>query len=186
MKREQLFNKTVGVLVDAYNNGTLEHQSCQACAVGNIISAAYNNDRAGFETGWYWLIGLLRDAEEAGNEDCLSLLEVRKRDIEKLEATTGYTLSELARIEEAFEGVQRTKEVMDEIQEAGNAAMGKELDGPEWLEYNRLRAEVYKRDSSGVLGLRAVYDVLCDIHEVDLLKVAKAEEVFADKFATVD
>lgn len=33
------FHETVGILVQAYLNDTLIHQSCQHCAVGNLITA---------------------------------------------------------------------------------------------------------------------------------------------------
>jgi hypothetical protein len=39
MKRKELFDKTVAILVNAYINNTLVHNNCCACAVGNIIAA---------------------------------------------------------------------------------------------------------------------------------------------------
>jgi len=39
MKNEALYNKTVGILVDAYFNDTLQHGNCHACAVGNLVAA---------------------------------------------------------------------------------------------------------------------------------------------------
>lgn len=40
MNREELYYKTVDVLLDAYNSGELFSQSCEACAVGNICIEA--------------------------------------------------------------------------------------------------------------------------------------------------
>lgn len=39
MDNTEKFNETVGILVKAYLNDTLEHGNCHACAVGNIIAA---------------------------------------------------------------------------------------------------------------------------------------------------
>lgn len=39
MKNPELFQKTVGILVKAYQNDTLNLVNCAACAVGNIIAA---------------------------------------------------------------------------------------------------------------------------------------------------
>lgn len=39
MKNKELFDKTIGILVNAYLNNTLVHNNCCACAVGNIIAA---------------------------------------------------------------------------------------------------------------------------------------------------
>lgn len=38
MINEQLYNRTVGILEQAYLNNTLQHGICTACAVGNIIA----------------------------------------------------------------------------------------------------------------------------------------------------
>lgn len=42
MNRPDLYQKTVDLLLDAYNNQTLKHGDCTACAVGNICG---NNAR---------------------------------------------------------------------------------------------------------------------------------------------
>lgn len=39
MKNQELFDKTVSILVKAYQDGTLEHRECSACAVGNILGS---------------------------------------------------------------------------------------------------------------------------------------------------
>jgi hypothetical protein len=38
MKRQELYNNTVDILVQAYFNDTLAHCDCSACAVGNMIA----------------------------------------------------------------------------------------------------------------------------------------------------
>jgi hypothetical protein len=40
MIKEPLYHKTIGILVDAYFDDTLQHGNCSACAVGNLVAAA--------------------------------------------------------------------------------------------------------------------------------------------------
>lgn len=42
MNRPELYQKTVDLLLDAYNSGKLEHGDCKACAVGNICGGNDN------------------------------------------------------------------------------------------------------------------------------------------------
>lgn len=39
MKKQELFDRTIGILVKAYFDGYLEAADCAACAVGNLVSA---------------------------------------------------------------------------------------------------------------------------------------------------
>lgn len=38
MKNQELFNRTISILVKAYLNNTLEHTNCYACAVQNLVA----------------------------------------------------------------------------------------------------------------------------------------------------
>lgn len=149
MKRQEVFERTVDVLVKAYQNGTLEHGACQACAVGNLVMAnCYNYDegKAFFKAhDWYNVITTHIKGEqlEAEGKNPNSSWYRAIKEIE----STGYSVNEVRLIEAAFEDACQTP------------------DGAE--------------DETGVHGLRAVYDVLLDIHEVDVDTVATAEEVFA-------
>lgn len=44
MKNQQLFDKTVSVLVNAYFNGYLNPVDCAACAVGNLVAGGLNSN----------------------------------------------------------------------------------------------------------------------------------------------
>lgn len=44
MKRPELYQKTVDILVKAYFDDTLQHGNCYACAVGNIIAGNCGDD----------------------------------------------------------------------------------------------------------------------------------------------
>lgn len=132
MKNPELYNKTVGILVDAYFKNTLLHVDCMACAVGNIVAAnmgiriVIHEDNVvrtigGQNNRWFRAIG-------GGfvHPDKLTpevMLEVN---------ATGYDPYELAKIEDAFEkaydynnnidlemynGLVNVIDVLDEIHE---------------------------------------------------------------------
>lgn len=151
------FESTVDVLVKAYLNDTLEHGSCEACAVGNIVHAA------GFKRyGNLAFKDMPKDS--CGNWKALfvtysdGVQRIRKRDTEKywnydpewvsigekMVASTGYTDDELAQVEFAFE----------------TADKGKNDD--EWM-FN---------------GLMSVVDVLAKIHSVSLEQKSAAKAMF--------
>lgn len=106
MKNPELFHKTVGILVKAYQNDTLRHENCFACAVGNLISHCNSIDVTKHESGFinwgavcfhsYWDI-LKRNVEN----------EVGRKMIE----ATGYTTNELNLVERSFESSHRSSDV---------------------------------------------------------------------------
>jgi hypothetical protein len=150
MIREELYNKTVGILVGAYFNDTLEHTNCHACAVGNMVAAnmgielerkpgygirskgsGYGQDPYKNAGLWFSAIGLMKVLENRITDDIT--LQVK---------ATGYSIYELAMIEYAFETTER----------------GSSVD--EWM-FN---------------GLMDVIDVLDKIHQntdVELTKITK-------------
>lgn len=98
------FNHTVNVLVKAYINDTLQHGSCSACAVGNIISAnGYELDRRSLlYMSWY---------EELTGVYFLG----NPTEAEKQISVTGYSRLELAKIEMAFEKQNKEEETEDRM-----------------------------------------------------------------------
>jgi hypothetical protein len=142
MKNEQLYNKTVDILVQAYFNDTLEHGNCYACAVGNIIAAnkgytyvpcidttmqkivwdvtkgSYGNPNYG---SWYDAVTYEIDKHQ-NNHECNS---------------TGYSIYDLRDIEKAFEkcykgiteqdyifnGLMAVIDVLDKIHENTDTAV---------------------------------------------------------------
>lgn len=151
MKNKELFEKTVGILVRAYQNDALRHGSCMACAVGNIVGAncgiqnLFNNFEwqekaiiSPARSGWPDVFMTTTDGIQdkySGNYKGAAKFQID---------STGYTWRELAKIEYAFE----------------TAHKGSSDD--EWM-FN---------------GLIAVYDVLCEIHEADKSEVESANLVF--------
>lgn len=98
MKNKKLFNETVDILVKAYMNDTLEHGSCSACAVGNIITARLGDEYFGtFE--WFDYIR---------GQNCDKITEIGKEQVQ----STGYSFDDVVRIEQAFEsaGTEYTDE----------------------------------------------------------------------------
>jgi hypothetical protein len=114
MYTKEQFHETVGILVRAYMNDTLEHAECGACAVGNIIAAKspelYNENPA----AWYHPLE-------------------RERPLAKKQlASTGYAFEDVMKIEKAFE----TCPIPDRLKNTwGN------WKDPEWM-FNGLMAVV--------------------------------------------
>ena len=95
MIKEQLYNKTVDILVQAYFNDTLIHGNCASCAVGNIVAHnmgyTYTSDKKFWECSipnWYDVFRAYQKYEGKA-----------KKQID----STGYTWQELAKVEKAFE-----------------------------------------------------------------------------------
>jgi hypothetical protein len=103
MKKKTLYNKTVGILVDAYFNDTLQHQICQACAVGNLVAYYTNQKQEGkfYCKDWSWS-GVVRNYFPAGSNE--KTIEIANKQV----AATGYTAIELLAIEKAFESSRLT------------------------------------------------------------------------------
>jgi hypothetical protein len=105
MKNESLFNRTIGILAKAYMNGTLRYVYCTACAVGNLVAAANDIKLVKNEFDEIQCIGgdsgswiCLIDFGRGVSTDNYSYFQ---DEIEKCEKT-GYSISELALIEERF------------------------------------------------------------------------------------
>lgn len=148
MKKPELYQKTVDILVDAYFNDTLQHGNQCGCAVGNIVAANCginlckkdDNIMPDYFTSSDDINivkdltnnGLWYDAIFGGSvfTDGLTL------NILKQVESTGYTYLELAKIERAFEGSKQGNsddewmfnglmsviDVLDEIHENNDAA----------------------------------------------------------------
>lgn len=105
------FNYTVNVLVQAYINNTLKHGDCNKCAVGNILRTGKwrlffitpNKDNEPIKqiiAGPNQFIDCFFDLCDAYTDE--ENWEI-KLDRKKIENESGYTIPELARIENAFE-----------------------------------------------------------------------------------
>lgn len=151
MKNKELFEKTVSILVKAFQNDTLQYTNCKACAVGNIVAANNNvnlsydkenrcivSDNEEYNTGkWFNVFkwGMC-------GRDGLYLDLLKQKDIVQQIKSTGYSINEIADIELTF-GVG-----------CGN-------DGLNNFE-----------------GLMSVVDCLMAIHECDKSEADKAKSLF--------
>jgi hypothetical protein len=121
------FNHTVNVLVKAYLNDTLRHNNCYACAVGNMIASAngfkysmlkeaLSDNKEHWLLKWAHLPSIYdAEIELSSNDQQENWMNVfRDGEVQysnyngkskELIDSTGYTVYELARIEEAFEDV---------------------------------------------------------------------------------
>ncbi len=110
MKNQELFDRTISILVKAYVNDTLRHYNCSACAVGNLVAAncglSYNQEfkyvqedqRPHFENGWAAVF-----ATSGKNQRYSPERYVYVRNAKKQIDSTGYSFEQLAKIEYAFE-----------------------------------------------------------------------------------
>jgi hypothetical protein len=148
MQRNELekFHHTVGILVKAYLNDTLVHQDCKACAVGNIIRA-HGVKLTEFVDSSQWLLFIEKNVRRNYIGSAMLDEEVANMQI----WSTGYSVDELDRIENAFE-----KTVYH-------------YDHDECL----IDHERWNFD-----GLMNVVDVLADIHKVDLSIKEEAKAMF--------
>lgn len=148
MTNIEKFNETVSILVKAYLNNTLEHGNCHACAVGNIIASKMGISITEGRYGMVW-----PDGNDPVWFDAIWIGEVLPHkitiEIAKQYESTGYTGSELAKIEYAFENCERSDDVYDSLD-------------PEYM-FN---------------GLMAVVDVLAEIHSIDLTVKESAKLMF--------
>ena len=84
MNNRKQFDKTIGILVKAYFNETLEHGEPCACAVGNLILAN------GIKPSWVWYNAVRRYSNPCEESN----LQIE---------STGYSIEEIRSIEYAFE-----------------------------------------------------------------------------------
>lgn len=104
MIKPELYKRTVDILVDAYFKDTLEHGTCAACAVGNIIAANLGIPILKNEKGWLAWNG--EDDNPIWFQACMighARPEKNIGEVKKLIDASGYSLDDVAKIERAFE-----------------------------------------------------------------------------------
>lgn len=155
---KKVYDNAVNVLLDAYNGGLLFHESCYACAVGNLVASAKDfkisnkemifiwkdSDNKRVTAEWY---SLMKYKGYMNKEDiALGMIEIN---------STGMTLPELTIIEKSFESIE--------------------------IEGN------YSTKQEQYLGLCAVLDVMKDMVEDEVPHVDNLErlEVIYEQFETV-
>lgn len=148
MKNKELFDRTVSILVNAYQNDTLEYEDCKACAVGNLVCYSNGSElkRIGNKIeniGKYWSGGwssIISCGEGKVNTDYSGEFNKTK---EKELLNTGYTLNQLAKIELIF-----------------------------------AKNRPYEAEDPNFVGLMAIIDYLMIIHEANSEEVIQAKSLF--------
>ena len=111
MNRTEIYQKSIDILLDSYNNNTLEHSNCTACACGNLVAAANNYKYVPKSHSWS---GLSIEWENKRIADWYGLIiedkVYNKEEGIKQINSTGYTIEEFIKIEEAFEKADWTLE----------------------------------------------------------------------------
>lgn len=109
MKNKELFYKSVNILQKAYFNGTLSHGNPCGCAVGNLITgnncimvddtnSAFNSIVKDSPYNWINKLKSTKESRPDGYDE--------ETAIKQLEST-GYSFTELLRIESSFEGIRK-------------------------------------------------------------------------------
>jgi hypothetical protein len=88
---QELYEKSVDKLLEAYTNDTLIHQECHACAVGNLLDG---------KTDWAKVFCF---NIKLGDQECYLPSEKDWNKLCETKREDGYSWNELAAIEEAFE-----------------------------------------------------------------------------------
>lgn len=177
MNREERFHRSVNVLATAYREGTLEAEDCKVCAIGNLCADALNLKIGITEYGghqcYQWQNQEGVEYEDAGswmsplfayrNDDELHCYDEGLRQMR----ATGYTIQEIHIIEHAFEYACGT--VRGDMNEDGSFI--------EDFDYAS-RPEDVTEEAIQYAGLVAVYEVLCEIHEVPVVDQVEPNLLF--------
>ncbi len=93
MINETLYNKTVGILVDAYFKDTLNYFDCSRCAVGNIVAGNLGiKPTHGITNKWASAVNIVtKELQIYPSDDGLKQIEL-----------TGYSWRQILDIEQAF------------------------------------------------------------------------------------
>jgi hypothetical protein len=110
MKNKELFDKTISILVRAYQGGTLKHSDTCGCAVGNLVANAMGYK---ITKSIEWMTVNKKYAWPRWSD--VFCTTGTNQDLEKSEYygdakaeidSTGYSLQNLAKIEFAFESIE--------------------------------------------------------------------------------
>lgn len=160
MKNQELFDKTVGILVKAYFEGFLDYGEPCGCAVGNLVAANMGLKVIQGEAGLVWNKGGSENQFPKWGEVIAygdgrnGVVKNRYFGDSKNEIdSTGYDIYNLADIEKAF--FRGTRDY------AHN------------MEYGHMN-----KSEENFIGLMAVIDCLMEIHEATSDEVKAAKELF--------
>ena len=155
MKNQELFDRTVGILVTAYVNNNLHAFNCAACAVGNLVAGNMGYKTLPDEFGYKDLNGQKVDAYW---QECITGIDRIETDlsyyrgiVKKQIDCTGYSVLEVANIEFVF-------------MKAFHGVSGKD----ETAIFN---------------GLMNVVDYLMQIHEATTEEITQAKSLFKKELA---
>ncbi len=161
MKNQELFDRTISILVKAYFNDTLQHQYCACCAVGNLVAAnmGYSVQKKSNVFSGY-ITPCWTECTFNGNLKTTDINELSTAAQIQINAT-GYTPYEIHIIEKAFESV-----IMNEDRKVLMAYKLNNMD-EKWQ----------------VNGLMAVCDALMQIHEATPTEIQQAKSLFTKELA---
>lgn len=159
------FDNTVSILVKAYLNDTLQHGSCYACAVGNIIASGLGCEVVRIRKAF-------RDLSWSNNMDYPGL---DRNEIKGWGAAFSTEFNDAGDLEQMrYEPALKNPFVSEQIVASGYS----------WIELAMIEFafESSRKNSTGdelmFNGLMAVVEVLASIHSVDLKVKEQAKQLF--------
>lgn len=155
MNRETLFHKTITTLNEAYRDGALSHGRCDACAVGNILKTDHWGAIFATDLSDPKVIGCLQSAKKGPYYQ--KRYTSPSQSCEEYDAALG--MKAIISSGYTLDELMRIEFAFETCDKSG---------GGKNLQYN---------------GLTAVFEVLADIHQVDIsiknLSMSSLNEVYA-------
>jgi hypothetical protein len=135
MKNQELFNRSISILVKAYMDGTLIKNQCTACAVGNLVAGNLGIEIKVTKTNMFgpcmdWPAEVRPEWDNvfmtSAGEQTICPDMMKEPVVARQIYATGYHWEDLAKIEYAFEtapggmfgGLMAAVEILCEIHEA--------------------------------------------------------------------
>ena len=103
MNRRELYQETVDIILDAYNQKKLIHGNPCRCFIGNIISSRANCDFYSDNINPYWIQALTFHRSKLLAHDAHIFIEEHVKEGMKQIEKSGYTIEEVDRLEHVFE-----------------------------------------------------------------------------------
>jgi len=161
MTNQKKFEHSVNVLLKAFLNNTLEHGSCHACAIGNLL-----------KTNW-WLRFFVTE-----NERNINFRQLKHKEGYFIYKSIGNGATNPFMYKPISEA---SEEVIKQIKEAKCAIdnSGYSITELQMIEFAFETANKGKSNDDYMFnGLMAVVDVLAEIHQIDLTTVKETKELF--------
>lgn len=118
MNNEKLYQETVDIILDAYNNKQLVHGDQCGCFIGNIVKKRYdvkpykgNSIEHAWSPDWFEVLYIKKNGNKHFDKHLDEHLS-EKEGLKQIKAT-GYSIDEIIQLEWAFEKEESEEEKLD-------------------------------------------------------------------------